>query len=344
MKAKTNPPTQSDTKFTVRRLIFLFLGILAGWAAIQFFANHNPGSTQFQQHTPAAPAPAGLTASQKAKIRRQAWTKVAPHVSQADAEMVALSDACSNRIVAFMDARKSGARPFANELLSLQSKWILTKSHLPWGDRHAHSRYTTAQFNRFIFSEKEVRQVVTNAVAEYVAGVAAIENRLLIKVRMDLSGFPQDVIGRLTEESVMQARFATALSSVGGGVAFGLKMDAAGLGTSALVGVLADRIIATAITRLAVSGGLLGLGAGSALETAGIGLVVMIGVDWIIGKVTNPQGKIASEVCASIEDLKRALCNGDAKCPGVRGELTAAAHKRSKLQKEALSRMILANQ
>lgn len=325
-------------RFTFRRLIFLVLGILAGWAAIQIFANRNSDSAQFQKVTPAA-----LTEPQKAEIRRQAWRKIEPHVREADAKMAALSDGCANRIVTFMDERKSGARPFAKELLSLRSKWILTKSHLPWGDPNAHSHYTVAQFQRCIFSEKEVRQEVTSAVAEYNAGVAEIENRMLTRVRLDLVGFPQEVVGRLTEESVLHARFTTALSSVGGGVASGLKMDAAGLGTSLIVGVVVDRVIAAAITRLAVSGSMLGLGAGSALETAGIGLVVMIGVDWVIGKVTDPEGKIAAEVCTSIEDLKRALCNGDAKCPGLRGELAAAGRKRATLQHEALRQTILAN-
>ena len=335
MNSQTPKPS---TKFTRRRLLVLVLGILPGWAAIQIFANRDSDTAQFQKPTPTV-----LTEPQKAEIRRQAWTKVVPHVREADAKMAALSDECANRIVTFMDERKSGARPIAKELLSLRSKWILTKSHLPWGDPNEHSRYTAVQFQRFIFSEKEVRQAVTSAVAEYNAGVAEIENRMLTKVRLDLAGFPQEAVGRLTEESVLHARFTTALSSVGGGVAFGLKMDAAGLGTSLIVGVIVDRVIAAAITRLAVSGGMLGLGAGSAVETAGIGLVVMIGVDWVVGKVTDPEGKIAAEISASIEDLKRALCNGDAKCPGLRGELAAAGRKRATLQQEALRQMILAN-
>jgi len=338
MKAQTTEAHRQITpRFTFRSLIFLVLGILAGWAAIQIFASRNSESAQVRRATPAA-----LTEPQKAEIRRQAWKKIEPHVSEADAKMAVLADECANRIVTFMDERKSGARPFAKELLSLRSKWILTKSHLPWGDSNAHSRYTAAQFQRFVFSEQEVRQVVESAVAEFNAGVAEIENRMLTKVRMDLTGFPQEVVGRLAEESIMQARFATALSSASAGAAFGLKMDAAGLGTSLIVGVVVDRVIAAAITRLAVSGGMLGLGAGSAVETAGIGLVVMIGVDWVIGKVTDPEGKIAAEVCASVEDLKRALCNGDTKCPGLRGELAAASRKRATLQQEALRQIILA--
>ena len=166
---------------------------------------------------------------------------------------------------------------------------------------------------------------------------------MLTKVRLDLAGFPQEVVGRLAEESVMHARFTGALSSVSQGTAFGLKMNAAEVGTSLILGVVVDRVLAGAITRVAVSGGLLGLGADSALETAGIGLVVMIGVDWIIGKVTDPAGKIEAEVCASVENLKRALFEGDARCPGLRGELAAAGRKRALLQQTALRQMILAN-
>lgn len=339
--SQTTGAAQVVKPFTVRRLIFLVIGILAGWAAIQIFANRNSDSAQFLKPTPTPPA--ALAEPQKAEIRRQAWRKIEPHVREADAQMAALADHCATRIVTFMDERKSGARPFAEEMLSLRSKWILTKSHLPWGDQKVHSRYTAAQFERLIFSEKEIRQEVASSVAEYNVGVAEIENRMLTKVRLDLVGFPQEVVGRLTEESALRVRFASALSSASKGVAFGLKIDGAGLGTSLIVGVVVDRVIAAAITRLAVSGGMLGLGAGSALETAGIGLVVMIGADWVIGKVTDPEGKIVAEVCASIEDLKRALCNGDAKCPGLRGEFAAAGRKRAAIQQEAIRQMILAN-
>jgi len=320
-----------------RRLSSLTLGVVAAWLAIQVIG-HKPVAPPRKTSTPPP-----LTEAQKADLRRQAWAKIQPDLTEADGQMAVLATHCTERIVTFMNERKSGARPFAEELLSLRSKWLLTKSHLPWGDRNGHSRYTTAQFQRFVFSEQEVRQVVASAVAEFNADVAEIENRMLTKVRLDLAEFPQGVVGRLAEESVMHARFATALSSANAGAAFGLKMDAAGLGTSLIVGVVVDRVIAAAITRLAVSGGMLGLGAGSAVETAGIGLVVMIGVDWVIGKVTDPESKIAAEVCASVEDLKRALCNGDVKCPGLRGELAAAGRKRATLQQAALRQMILAN-
>src|SRR6266851_8024980 len=110
-----------------------------------------------------------------------AWEKIEPHLAASDeATKKALFNAC-NRVDQFFAEKRSRVRSFAEEALSLRSKWRLVKGKLPGTDSEGHMHFLRERFEALVFSSKELAEVIRAATEEYVENLRGIENELLIK-------------------------------------------------------------------------------------------------------------------------------------------------------------------
>lgn len=280
-----------------------------------------------------------------ASIRAAAWEKVQPHLSEAADQENELRKQCIERVQGFIDARKKGAKKFAEAALGFWSKWALVKSKIPYSDKAGHTRYLREQFSEYIFDSATLEKVLHQAIAEYLAGVEAIENQLLVNVRADLKDFPPCALPFTLDKKGMELAFAQAISRAQTTVGESLQVDVAReLGAFAageLATALTIRILSSVGTRLGISAGILGAGGASAAKTFGIGLVAAVIIDYVVGCIVDwyydPEGEIAAKVSKTLDDLSQELIKGKG---GLEEELKNIAGKRQALRGAALEQLI----
>ena len=225
----------------------------------------------------------------------------------------------------FFAEKHSHARGFAEDVLSWGGKWAFVQSQMPLfgDDGKSHREYLRQAFERHLFSGPEFQSVVKSIVTAYLSELEGQENELLVAIRADLGD--EDLPGvrdlaALRSDEAFQGEYRKMLTDVIPVVGRELLIT---VGREAVVWVGADiatavttRVASAAASRLGVSGGILGTGAATGVETLGIGLVagfvVDAVVDWVMRSCWghDPEGDIARHAGAALDNIQQALRRG----------------------------------
>lgn len=263
---------------------------------------------------------------------RAARERARAHIERANAGSLDGIDPSLRSLEAFFDEAKSHADAFADDVLGWYSKYKLIRGQ--------HERYLAETFRKRFFGPDELKQAMTNAVQSYVAELEAIDNRMLVDIRMDVADLPAAASSRALPVPDLQQRYRVLFSRIAG---------VTGADTAVDVGrVAADMIVTSVVTmmaaRLGTSAAVLGAGAASGWWTLGIGLVVGVIVDQIIGAVWNwkydPRGKLVDMMNTKIDEVRNLVIDGDGGKPGLREELRRYADKRAIIRRDAVLEML----
>ncbi|MGC4004712.1 MAG: hypothetical protein QM811_16980 [Pirellulales bacterium] len=112
------------------------------------------------------------------------------------------------------------------------------------------------------------------------------------------------------------------------------------------VSLIAGEVLAQVAVRLGVSAGILGTGAAASPYTLGIGIVVGIIVDQIVGYVwdwaADPRGELSAELNKWFDLIRGGLLEGDAEQPGLRVGFYKYSQERAAARKAAVFEMLKA--
>jgi hypothetical protein len=263
---------------------------------------------------------------------RAARTRARPHVEKAAADSLSGIDASLRSIEGFFGEAKGHATAFADDVLGIWSKYKLIRGQ--------HEEFLAETFRKHFFGPDELRVAMTNAVEAYVADLEAIDNRMLVDIRMDVVGLPAAATLASMPVPDLQARYRKISGDIGGVTGADAAVDAgrfvADMIVSSVVGMIAARMGTSAVV--------MGAGAASGWWTLGIGVVVGIIVDQIIAAVWDwtydPRGKLIAMMEKKIDEVRTLVIEGDAGKPGLREELRRYAEKRAVVRREAVMTLL----
>jgi hypothetical protein len=321
---------------TKRILIASLLGSILGIVGYSTW----PGDESPEGSPVPAPVVVAAVAKPPSPEAEAAWEKIRPHLKEADEASADAVVKAAQRINDFFDSRYDRSLDFAEESLSLTSKWRLIKSRLPGTDAEGHREFLRERFEAVVFSRKELAGVIESAVEEFVQAIRGIENALLVKARADIG---DDDLSPLRNEFAFRSdeafrrEYAKSLQGVA---------DIAGKDLGVAVGrevvswVAADMVTGIGVslttkvaTRLGISAAILGSGVGSAVATLGVGLVAGVVIDmlidWVLKEVGyDPVGDLRDETEVAIYQFEEVLVFGSVAEPVPPKKLTSGWAKR----------------
>jgi hypothetical protein len=238
------------------------------------------------------------------------------HIREADRKA---ADAISKRVsefTSFIDSRKSGAKPFSEDVVSLKSKWLVFKSKFPFTDKDGHKNYIVQKFGQHIFTQEDLALAVKRTVEASIKDLDGIENELAVAMR-------QEILGRTLrpdEVPIASDKFKSAIALL----VTASQWDVTKSVGSLVVSEVAAQVATQVLVRVGISGGILAAGAATSVWTAGAGMAIGLVVDAIWGWIDNPAedieremiqalNRLSSESSAAIRDEMNKVCCS-AKC------------------------------
>jgi len=264
-----------------------------------------------------------------------AWalrSRARPHIEKADADSLAVIDPSLQSLQTFFDEAKDQAGAFADDVLGWYSKYKLIRGQ--------HEEFLAETFREHFFGPDELKQAMTNAVQAYVADLEAIDNRMLVDIRMDIADLPAGASIQAMQVPDLQDRYRSLCSRIAGITGADTAVDVGRAAADMIVG----SVVAMMAARMGTSAVVLGGGAASGWWTFGIGLVVGVIVDQIIGAVWNwaydPHGKLVAMMQAKIDEVRGLVLDGEGGEPGMREALRRYADKRAIVRREAVIQLL----
>jgi hypothetical protein len=278
---------------------------------------------------------AGLAILRARSARRavaEALARARPHLDAADAAGEAAIDPGLASLEGFFDEARSHCPAFADDVLGWWSKLALLR-----GD---HEAYLAEAFRRHFFGPEELTRAMTAAVESAIAEFDAIDNRMLVAIRLDVADLPAaatiaslpeaELLDRYRAECGAATDIATADATVDAG------RLAADLIVSSVVGLIA--------ARLTTSAAVVGSGTASGWWTFGIGLVVGVIVDQIIATIWDwtydPRGRLVALLETKLDEVRSLVIEGEEGRAGLRDALSRYARERAIVRRHAVERLL----
>jgi hypothetical protein len=239
------------------------------------------------------------------------------------------SDAINKRVAtfsSFIESRKSGAKPFSEEIVSLYGKWRAVNPYLPFADKEGHKRYVIEKFEQYIFSNSDLASQVKIAVEGSVKDLEGIENDLAVTLRQEIlerSLVPKDIpiaaedFKKQTTEGVVDISRLDAVKSVG----------------NLVVSDVVSQVSTQVLIRLGVSAGVLTAGAANSWWSFGGTFVISLMVDTVWQWFDNPAGDIEIKMIESLNTLSVQSSSA------IRQELTNAVSQRREIWKKSIEKI-----
>ena len=206
----------------------------------------------------------------------------------------------------------------AGELVSLSAQWRYLADRLPLGAGGRQAAFVRRTLLGTPFDPAALDAEVAGAVARYLEAEQAIDDGLLVRLRLDLADLPAPTAIALPDRleppgADLAGVLVDAIASVR--VELGHELAALAIG----------EVLAEAALRLGASAGLVGAGEISAAATFGVGLAAGLAAEraiaWAFG---DPRDTLASRLGAALDELKRRVLDGTPGVPGLRAGLERA--------------------
>lgn len=310
-------------KPTTIMLVMGFIGVVIGVVSMR------PLLETFREQTP-PPTPPQI------KLPPSPQEIAKPHLSWANHECDRIIDEHVSAIDSFFMHSKKNTRGFADEALSLASKWRLIVDYVPFTGGGRHEAFIRERFEEHIFKPQQLEEVVQQVVASYLKHVESIESKMLVRIRSDVADFPTAYLISQIDESKVQKSYEEAIKRALEATGGSLRTDVA----TEIVSIIAGEVLTQVAVRLGVSAGVLGTGAASSWATLGIGFVVSVIVDQIVAFIwdwyADPRGSLANELDSKLDQINRLVVDGSTDGTGLRDRLRQFAKERSELRETAV--------
>src|SRR5262249_18690782 len=206
----------------------------------------------------------------------------------------------------------------AGELVSPSAQWRYVADRLPIGAGGRHAALARETLRGTLFDQSFLNAEVAGAVSRYLEAERAIDDGLLVRLRLDLADLPAPTAIELPDRlEPPGADRAEVLVDATASVRVELGHELADLAIG--------EVLAAAALRLGASAGLVGAGEASTAITFGVGLVAGLAAEraiaWAFG---DPRDDLARRLGAALDELKRRVLDGTPGVPGLRAELERA--------------------
>lgn len=257
---------------------------------------------------------------------REAQRRAQPHIDTADETSLAGIEQSLAPVKTLFAAAKGHAKAFAEDVLGWTSKYNLIRGQ--------HETFLAETFRRHFFGPDELRTAMMSATEAYLADLDAIDNRMLVDIRLDVADLPLPAAIASMPQPDLEAQYRRLCGRISGITGADLGVDVSRLAADTIV----TAVIAMIATRMGTSAVILGTGAANSWYTFGAGLIVGVIVDQIIARVWdwtyNPRGQLVDMMHLKLAEAKRLVLNG------LRGELNRYAEARALVRREAIAQLL----
>jgi len=264
---------------------------------------------------------------------REARGRAQPHIKKADFDSLAQIDDSLRSLEGFFAEAKGRSKAFAEDVLGWYSKYKLIRGQ--------HEEFLAEKFREHFFGPEQLKLAMTTAVESYVAELEAIDNRMLVDIRLDVAGLPATASLSSMPVPDLQARYREVCGRIGSVAGADGAVDLGRIAADTIVFAVLEMIAA----RMGTSAVIVGAGAASGWWTFGIGLVVVVIVDQIIATVWDwtydPRGKLVAMVDEKIDEVRKLVLEGDGEKRGLRAELRSYAEVRATLRRQAVMTLLV---
>ncbi len=228
---------------------------------------------------------------------QQAWEAAQPHLATADDETTKAVDRQLKQVDRFFETLIAEGRVhrFADDALSWTAKYKLVIA-----SRADFDAYIAGQFKQIVFSEQEVRDLLASVIATYQQELDAADNHLLVALQTDTDTRFSDVGVSLPTIDQIHERLA--------GIVEAAQTTAAGDLPGAIAreigSFLAGEVLTQVATQALTSVGILGSGTASGFMTFGVGILVGLGVDYVVQEVTAPQEQLVKQLRGKLFEVR----------------------------------------
>jgi hypothetical protein len=259
-----------------------------------------------------------------------------PHLDQADRDCERfISEHLKVLDDFFVDAKKN-VPVFAEDVLSYRSQWYLLKDHLPLTRGGEQDRFIRNSFEKHLFSVDRLAKGVETVVSSYLQQMRSVEGKMLVAIRMDVSGFPETFLLASADQAGLETLFGEAVAQAKAQSKIEAGSDLSQEAISAIVG----EVLTMVAIRLGVSGGIIGTATASAPVTLGVGLIVGLIIDQIVSWVwdwwADPRGELEKKLEKKLDEMHHLIRDGSENGPGLRLRLEQYARERAVVRRAAV--------
>lgn len=201
----------------------------------------------------------------------------------------------------FRKAREN-TTPFAEEAISLHSKYLVLKDTLPVVGKDEFADKIRLEFGRKFYDISKMEAAIHQVFERYKGAVEEVENRLLVELRLDMDSLPLEI------RPSSQAMDAIA-RSIGEQMRQAWRDSAIGNGKDTLAFLLGSWASGKAATLLAPGGGI--------IVVATLGAIIDMGIYAIYEQVVDTRGNLAARLSERFSFLEKELIEGDGQNHGV---------------------------
>lgn len=204
---------------------------------------------------------------------------------------------------AFFTTAKKNIPAFVDEALGYYSKWIIITDSIPFTSGGTHEKFIRQIFNEKVFKANELEKEVQATVKSCLDQISSVENRMLVDLRADIPDIPKEYFIQHLNEKLFQDKVdkIVVLASVASTADIGPTI------AINLASFIAGEALAMVAIQLGVSSGILTAGAASSWLTFGIGAVVGLIVDQMVGWIWNwwadPKGDLKQKLESKLEEI-----------------------------------------
>jgi hypothetical protein len=230
-------------------------------------------------------------------------------------------------ITDFFDEARNGTRVFAEDVLSLKSKFILVRDYAFDGKQH--EEFMAERFAACVFAPEELERLVHSSIRTYLQLLSEVDYGVLVRLQADIEEIPNDALPDGINRMAIQQSLEKAIRDAVRAVEVDLRRNVG----RELVSYVAGEVLSTAAVELATSTGILGIGASTGTVTAGMGFVLSVIVDriiaWAYEKLYDPVGEITDRLNKVLSKLEELILDGDGDQPGLVEQLRDVAQRRN---------------
>ena len=243
-------------------------------------------------------------------------------------------------VARFLIQRKTGLRPFADALLSWRGKLKFVQTKLRDENQALYRNFIQEQFAKYLFSEKELLQVIQQAILDFERDVQVIENQLWVTVQKDIADMNlaqisnQDFKSFLLQQELDQITPAFGRESLSD-IKVSVAREAGFWSTLFLVEKMTTKVSAGLAAKFGLSAVIKSSGLVSGSITLGTGILAGFALDAVMDRLIrsfyDPSSDLAIQTDEAMNHMIHCLLQGDARHPGLLLEFDRYCQERVRL-------------
>ena len=197
----------------------------------------------------------------------------------------------------FIHSRKSGAKSFSKDLISLYGRLRAISPYLPFTDKEGHKKYIEERFEQHIFAKHDLAAALRGTIKRSVKDVESIGNELAVTLERETFGpslsLDRPPIAAKEFKELVERMVAAS------------QRDVAKYPAELIVPEVAERVVKKVLVRLGVSGAILAAGTANSWWSLGATFLIGVVVDKVWGWIDDPAEGIEQEVSAALDSLSQ---------------------------------------